>query len=126
MFVRTGKWLVVIALVLTTGAHWAALQTVAWTTMLAGNLCGESFTEAVSQTFDGRHLCPLCRAIAAAKNSGKKSEAVSPTPKMEYPPVAEKIALIPPSPVSALSLAHLSAESFFLKPPLPPPRSFFV
>ena len=54
----------VAALVLTTGAHWAALQTVAWTTMLANNLCTQSVSEAVSHTFDGEHLCPLCRAIA--------------------------------------------------------------
>jgi hypothetical protein len=30
--------LVVLALVLATGLHWAALQTVAWGTMLAANL----------------------------------------------------------------------------------------
>ena len=29
MFIRSGKFLVILALVLTTGAHWAALQTVA-------------------------------------------------------------------------------------------------
>jgi hypothetical protein len=126
VFARLGKFLVVVALVLTTGLHWAALQTVAWSTMLAGNLCGESFTTAVSQTFDGRHLCPLCRAILAAKKSEKKSESVATTFKMEYPPMTGGIILISPSPVSALSLARLSAESSFLKPPLPPPRSFFV
>jgi hypothetical protein len=126
VFARSGKCLVVLALVLATGLHWAALQTVAWTTMLAGNLCGESFTEAVSQTFDGQHLCPLCRAIAAAKKSEKKSEAVASTLKMEFPPVAEHFALIPPSPVSALSRAGLFAEATFPKPPLPPPRSLFA
>jgi len=69
---------VVAALVLITGAHWAALQTVAWTTMLANNLRTQSVSEAVSHTFDGEHPCPLCRAIAAAKKSEKKSAAVSP------------------------------------------------
>ena len=50
---RFGKILVIAALVLMTGAHWAALQTVAWTTMLANNLRTQSLTQAVSDTFDG-------------------------------------------------------------------------
>lgn len=93
---RGGKLLVVITLVLATGAHWAVLQTVAWSTMLAGNLCTESVSQAVAKTFDGEHPCPLCKAIAAAKKAQKKSEAVSPVLKMEFPPVAERIILIPP------------------------------
>jgi len=126
VFVRIGKILVVLALVVTLGAHWALLQTVAWTTMLANNLQSHSISEAVSDTFDGKHPCPLCRAIAAAKKSEKKSEAVSPTIKMEFPPVAAKFTFISPEPISAFSLAKLSAASAFQKPPLPPPRGFFV
>jgi hypothetical protein len=126
VLVRFGKILVIAALVLSTGVHWAALQTVAWTTMLADNLCTKSVSEAVSQTFDGKHLCPLCRAIAAAKKSEKRSEAVSAASKMEFPPVAGRFAFIAPPPVSALSLAPLFAESSFPKPMLPPPRGFFV
>ena len=38
MFARLAKILVVVMLVVSTGLHWAALQTVAWTTMLANNL----------------------------------------------------------------------------------------
>lgn len=116
----------VVTLVLSTGVHWAALQTVAWTTMLAKNLCTQSVTEAVSDTFDGRHLCPLCRAIAAAKKSEKKSEAVSPTLKMEFPPAAEQFTLVSPEPISAFSLTEFSADAFSIKPPVPPPRSFFA
>jgi hypothetical protein len=74
VFVRGKKFLVVLALVLSTGLHWAALQTVAWTTMLADNLRQQSLTQAVSQTFDGQHPCCLCKAIAAGKQSEKKTE----------------------------------------------------
>src|SRR6516164_7822687 len=97
MFARRGKILVIALLVLTTGAHWAALQTVAWTNMLANNLRHDSFAEAVSKTFDGEHPCCLCKAIAAAKKSAKKSEAMSSVLKMEFLPVAEKLDLLPPS-----------------------------
>ena len=109
-----------------TGAHWAALQTVAWTTMLANNLRTQSVSEAVSNTFDGEHPCPLCKAIAAAKKSEKKSEAVSPVLKMEFPPAPEKFVLISPEPISAFSPAEFSADSFFHKPPVPPPRGLFA
>ena len=126
VFARCGKFLVVIALVLATGAHWATLQTVAWTTMLAGNLCGQSLTEAVSQTFDGKHPCPLCKAIAAAKKSEHKSEATVQTLKLEFPPVAEKFVLVSPKPFQVFSPAEFSAELSFPKPPVPPPRRFFV
>jgi hypothetical protein len=126
VFVRIGKIFLVLALVATLGAHWVLLQTVAWTTMLASNLQSGSLHEAVTKTFDGRHPCCLCKAIAAAKKSEKKSEAVSSTLKMEFPPVAANFKFISPEPISAFSLTKLSAASSFQKPPLPPPRGFFV
>jgi hypothetical protein len=126
VFVRIGKIFIVLALVATLGAHWALLQTVAWTTMLANNLQSGSFHQAVTKTFDGNHPCCLCKAIAAAKKSEKKSEAVSPTLKMEFPPAAANFTLISPEPISAFSLAEVSAAASFQKPPLPPPRGFFV
>ena len=126
MFVRFGKYFVVAALVLTTCAHWAALQTIAWTTMLANNLRTQSVAAAVSQTFDGEHLCPLCRAIAAAKKSEKKADAVPSGLKMEFPPAAEKLALFSPKPASAFSLVEFLADASFQKPPVPPPRDLPV
>jgi hypothetical protein len=126
VFARCGKVLVVTALVLTTGLHWAALQTVAWTTMLANNLRCDSFSQAVGKTFDGRHPCCLCKAIAAAKKSGGKSEAVSPGLKMEFPPMAGQINLFPPVQFEMLPLENSFADVLAFKPPVPPPRGFFV
>jgi hypothetical protein len=126
VFARFGKICVVAALVLVTGAHWAALQTVAWTTMLASNLRTQSVSEAVAQTFDGKHLCPLCKAIAAAKKSEKKNAAVSPVLKMEFPPAPDKFVLISPEPVSAFSPAKFSADFSSTQPPVPPPRGCFA
>jgi len=123
---RWTKILVIAALVATTGAHWAALQTIAWTTMLANNLRTQSVSEAMANTFDGKHPCPLCQAIAAAKKSGKKSEAVATTFKMEFPLVAKKINLFPPAPFERLPLQNNFADTFSSPPPLPPPRGFCV
>lgn len=126
MFVRCGKLLVIIALVFSTGLHWAALQTVAWTTMLANNLCTKSVSEAVANTFDGEHPCPLCKAITAGKKSENKSETTVLKSKLEFPPVVENIILISPVPVLVFCAAKISANSSFQKPPVPPPRGFFV
>ena len=126
MFARSGKLLVVVALVLTTGFHWTALQTLAWATMLASNLHTHSVSEAVSATFDGRHPCCMCKAIAAAKKSEKKSEAVSASLKMEFPPVAQKIILHPPAQFETLPVTNAFAESLAQKPLLQPPRGFYI
>ena len=93
MFKRLGKIFLVLALVATLGAHWALLQTVAWTTMLADNLCTHSAKEAVTETFDGNHPCEMCKAIAAGKQSEKKTEFNLQMQKLEFPPAGQKILL---------------------------------
>jgi len=123
---RWGKIFVVVLLVLTTGLHWTALQTAAWATMLAANLRSHSVSEAVSDTFDGRHLCPLCRAIAAAKQAEKKAPTITSVLKMEFPPAAEGFILVAPIPISAFLRTEFSAASSFSKPPVPPPRGCLV
>src|SRR5271154_7123484 len=126
MFIRIGKMFVVIALVTMLGAHWALLQTVAWTTMLADNLCTQSVKEAVTETFDGNHPCCLCKAIAAGKQSEKKTEFNLQTQKLEFPPSKENFALIAPSQFHLLPQENSPAKSLAQKPPLQPPRGFFV
>jgi hypothetical protein len=126
VFARCGKFLVIAALVMTTGAHWAALQTIAWTTMLAANLSTDSLTEAVTKTFDGEHPCPLCKAIAAGKKSEKKSETIAPALKMEFPMMANTLLLNPPAQFAELPVPDFFAEPLSAKPPVPPPRSLPV
>jgi hypothetical protein len=126
VFVRGKKFLVVLALVLSTGLHWAALQTVAWTTMLADNLRQHSLTEAVSQTFDGQHPCCLCKAIAAGKQSEKKTVLSFHSLKLECPPFNENFVLIAPAQFRSLPLENSSAKSLPQKPLFQPPRGFFV
>jgi hypothetical protein len=123
---RFSKFLVVVALITTTGLHWAVLQSVAWTTMLANNLRTQSLAEAVTRTFDGKHPCCLCKTIAAAKKSGKKTEFALQIPKIEFPPSPENAFLAAPSRFQLSPLTNSSAESLTVRPPTPPPRGFFV
>ena len=126
VFVRFGKFFVIVALIATTGAHWAALQSVAWTTMLADNLRTHSLSESVARTFDGQYPCPICKAIAAGKKSEKKSEATLQTQKLEFPPAKENPVLVAPSSFQLLPPVNCFAESLTQKPLLPPPRDFFA
>jgi hypothetical protein len=108
------------------GARWPLLQTVAWTTMLADNLCTHSVKEAMTETFDGNHPCPLCKAIAAGKKSEQKTEFSFQSQKLEFPPLKENFVLIAPSQFQLLPVENFSAKSFVQKPLLQPPRGFFV
>jgi hypothetical protein len=126
VLLRLGKLLVVFALVATISAHWALLQTVAWTTMLAGNLQSGSFRDAMTQTFDGNHPCSLCKAIAAAKKSEQKNQSAFEQLKLDFPPVHENLVLIPPSRFESFPRKDLFCESVLQKPLTPPPRQFFV
>src|ERR1700679_4184528 len=103
-------------------AHWALLQTVAWTTMLADNLHSNSFQVAAEKTFDGKHPCCLCKAIAAGKQSEKKTEFSFQSQKLEFPPLKGNFVLVAPSQFHFLPLANFSAKSFAQKPLMQPPR----
>lgn len=123
VLVRLGKCFVVVALVTMLGAQWTLLQTVAWTAMLADNLRTHSLSESVARTFDGKYPCPICKAIAAAKKSQKKSELTLQTQKLEFPPATENPVLFAPSDFQLLPMpTSFSTESPTQKPLTPPPR----
>jgi len=123
VFGRFGKIFVIVVLIVTTGAQRAALQSVAWTAMLADNLRAHSFSKSVARTFDGKYPCPICKAIAAARQSEKKTEFTRQTQKLEFPPVKENFVLITPSHFQLLPVADTFAGSLPQQPLTPPPRS---
>ncbi|HEY1717420.1 MAG TPA: hypothetical protein VGH42_03895 [Verrucomicrobiae bacterium] len=120
---RLSKLAVILALVATVGLHWVALQTVAWTTMLADNLQSTSVEEAFVKTFDGKHPCPLCKAIAAGKKSERKNESTAPLQKFEFPPTTENVVLIVRAQFDLLPPANVRAHTRSQRPPTPPPRN---
>ena len=127
MFVRIGKIFLVVSLVAMLGAHWTLLQTIAWTTMLADNLRTHSLSESVERTFGGKYPCPICKAIAAAKQSQKKSEFTLQTQKLEFPPAKENPILFAPTDFQFLPRpADFRSEPLTQRPVTPPPRGFFA
>ena len=94
--------------------------------MLADNLRTHSFSESVARTFDGKHPCPICKAIAAGKKSEKQNEFTLKMQKLEFPPVKENPVLIAPSHFRLLPQVNFFSEALTQKPLTPPPRGFFA
>jgi hypothetical protein len=119
---RTGQLLVTLALIAAIGGHWAVLQTVAWTGMLADNLRDSTFAEAIVKTFDGNHPCKLCHAISDGKQSEQKTEFQLAFKKLEFTHGRAEFRLDPPHQFRLLPESQYFLQGRSLAPPLPPPR----
>ena len=117
------KWLLVLALLFSLGAHWALLQSVAWTTMLAANLSADSLTEAVSKTFDGEHPCELCKKIKAGKQSEQKPERQIELKKFEFVNINSHFIFAAPVHFDLLPAVTTIFSDCGHSPPVPPPRA---
>jgi hypothetical protein len=120
---KLGQLFVILALITAIGGHWAALQTIAWTTMLANNLRDCSFAEAVEKTFDGQHPCKLCKQISAGKKAEKKSEFQVDLKKFEFTHASSEFVFGAPSAFWLQGESVFGCELLHQSPPLPPPRS---
>jgi hypothetical protein len=118
-----GRAVTIVALCLSVGFHWLALQSVAWTTMLVVNAGQGSLSEAVAKTFDGAHPCSLCHAVATGTKTEKKSEVQSTTSKIDMICSAPPIRL----PRPFVSINYPTTNSYSSDggdaPPVPPPRA---
>jgi hypothetical protein len=121
--IRLRNALLIALLLAACGAHWGALQSVAWTRMLAENLRTVSFAEAVVRTFDGQHPCSICKVIASAKRSEKKAEFPQPLTKLEFPLTAQSLLLVVPLRFQFVRMSNELVESLSQQPPTPPPRA---
>jgi hypothetical protein len=127
---RLSQLFVVAALVVSIGLHWAVLQSAAWVGMaVAYTVEKGSLSEGLSDTFDGDHPCPLCKAVKLAQETEKKSPdgpkppsknkemkltlALVSTPRFVFPPGVAPKAWI------TTSDASLSRHE---RPVTPPPR----
>lgn len=123
---RIGHALLILALIGATGTHWALLQSVAWTTMLADNLRTLPLKEAMSRTFDGNHPCNICEHVTEGRRTEKKSDFPPCAKKLEF--LSERPAFIFSAPAEFRLLPVLDDCRLTLthKPPVPPPRSLAV
>ena len=113
----------ILAVLSATGTHWLALQSVAWTTMLAENLhTTDSWQTAVTRTFDGRHPCCLCKEIAKDKQSEKKSDVQFESKKLDYSYTSFEFVFCSPSEFYEVRDPHQAVRSLTRAPSVPPPK----
>ncbi|HTQ30022.1 MAG TPA: hypothetical protein VMI53_02330 [Opitutaceae bacterium] len=114
------------AWLLATGSQWDMVQVFAWGRMFAGYAREMPLTAALGQTFKPDNMCPICRAVKAAKQQQDESPAAS------YKDELGKILLVF-EPVPQIVVAHPSFSSWSpsdqiltgalrAAPPVPPPR----
>ena len=71
---RIARLVVVGAICLSLGMHWALLQGIAWTGMLISYARDGAVMEAVQKTFDGQHGCALCHKVKQGRESSGKQQ----------------------------------------------------
>jgi hypothetical protein len=118
---RLQKWLVVLALVMSIGGHWAVLQSVAWVGMAVNYSKDASLSQALEKTFDGKHLCKLCKIVRAGKKAEDRRDLKINLEKFDLIGGTENVFVfqspsVIPQPV--LQPALQRAETPLLPPPL--------
>ena len=118
------KWLSISALVVSLGAPWALLQSVAWVGMLVRYSQETTFRQAVAMTFDGKHPCKLCRLVQQGSSEDvarhKKLAKHDETIQLGLPPAGFSL-FHPPMP-RELAAAMTFPGARIEAPPRPPPR----
>jgi hypothetical protein len=114
---------VILALCVSIGVHWAALQSVAWATMIVEYSQHTSLAQAVAQTFDAEHPCGLCKNINAAQRSQKKNDAQPISVKPDLICATRVITLLPRCRDFLFASFEVTASPRRHSPPTPPPRS---
>jgi hypothetical protein len=112
----------VLSLCAAVGLHWAALQSIAWAGMLLNYSRSESVASAIVKTFDGRHPCPLCKAIGKGEQGGKKQDFQMGT-KMDMDYRRQTALLIPPMQDFRWPAFAPEGSGFSQEPSVPPPRA---
>ena len=117
--------LAVICALHVSGAHWLALQAVAWTGMLVARAQQVSVEEAVRTTFDGDHPCPLCHVVEEGRRQQQEQEPVQILEQLAKLNFLKPQPILIPQPTmagflypSTLVLGVSRGEV----PPTPPPR----
>jgi hypothetical protein len=122
VFSRLGRVFLIMALSLSIGAHWAALQSVAWVSMLVEYSHHVSVATAIAQTFDGQHPCTLRKQVVAGQNAPRKDGPLLTKAKPDLICATRTIVLLRPSQEIDFSELELKKTARFHSPPTPPPR----
>ena len=120
------RYLLIAALMISIGAQWAVLQSVAWVGMAVSYSFKEgSIKTGLSKTFDGEHPCPLCCAVRKGTDSEKKDPKSKDSKKLKqdlFASEARAVVIATPGGVRLPQAANEVALTRMIAPALPPPR----
>ena len=115
--------LLALTLALTIGLHWAVLQSAAWAGMFVSHWRTVPLAAAIQRTFDGKHPCQLCKAVAAGRQSERKASLTLDGKKLELISDPEIAWFVGPPPFRLLRVTDTLGQGIRHEPPTPPPRA---
>ena len=121
------RWMMVIALMVSIGLHTVVIQSAAWAGMLVSySMQKGSVVQAVSDTFDGEHPCPLCQ-LAKKTESAPADDQQAPKAdgKLKMHLIADSApAIVISAPPPHVFPDRTEVRAFVLSqsPDTPPPR----
>jgi hypothetical protein len=120
---RWSSSLAVVLLSLTLGWHWLALQTIAWTSMLIERTQESSFSVAWTTTFDGKHPCRICKAVAEGQSDETRTASTLSVSMLEASiPMTTTPVICAPRVEAPCTRIQPGPKSRVDRPILPPPR----
>lgn len=125
LFRRVACALMGLSLFLVAGGHLALLQGIAWTTMVHDFSRAGSLGQALEKTFDGKHLCPLCKKIAMAHAAGEKAPMSVKAEKKSGVFIAQSSSALPfpvSRPLVFKPAPFVAMPERFDAPPVPVPK----
>lgn len=121
------RWIMVLGLVVSIGLHTVVIQSTAWAGMLITySMQKGSVVQAVAETFDGEHPCPLCQLAKKTENApADDKQAPNADGKIKLHLIAATVAAIvisrpPPHVYPVRAKARLRVLTH--TPDTPPPR----
>jgi hypothetical protein len=128
-FKWAGSVACLVAVAVTLGGHWLALQSLAWAGMIVDFARHESLVVAVSKTLDGNHPCSLCVTIERGRlDEQQRNKSAAPEVQPGRDPdlslESRRAPLAPPASttVPAVPFVARLETQFADSPPTPPPR----
>jgi hypothetical protein len=124
MTAASRRFFLILLLIAASGDQWAVMQSAAWAGMFVNSLRKDSIPLAVTETFDGKHPCPLCKAIAKSESSQEKTELMPTITRIVFLPTARVFTFAAPDRFQLVRMRSDTIAQTPANPPLtPPPRA---
>lgn len=121
---RLARLVIVGAICLSLGMHWALLQGIAWTGMLISFAREGAVMEAVQKTFDGQHGCALCHKVKEGREAdpNQPQQAGHSMKKIDAVLVEITRLIAPAAEIVSFVMTHETLVRRNELPETPPPR----